>query len=358
MSTKHFLVLLFFVAVSCNKPDEPVTTQPPITIDPTFVNPLLTSGPDPWVIQKDSFYYYTQTSQGERIMVWRTKAVSKLSSAFNQIIFLRPTTGSNAYNIWAPELHYLDGKWYAYYTAGSSPDHSTQRTFVLENSSPDPLSGAWTDKGKVADAAADLFAIDATIFEHNNKRYMLWSGYASAADNTQRIYIAQMSNPWTLATGRSLISSPQYSWETIGSFTGVAPAVNEAPQILKNANGKVFLIYSASGCWTDDYSLGMMTLKDGGDPLSPADWIKNTSPIFVKRPESNAYGPGHNAFFKSPDRTEDWIIYHANSTTGQGCGDTRNPRMQKFEWNADGTPNFGQPVAVNTRVNRPAGEKD
>jgi GH43 family beta-xylosidase len=69
-----------------------------------------------------------------------------------------------------------------------------------------------------------------------------------------------------------------------------------------------------------------------------------------------AYGPGHNGFFILPDGTENWIIYHANDSSGQGCGDSRNPRMQKFAWNADGTPNFGNPVATNTSIKKPSRE--
>ena len=151
-----------------------------------------------------------------------------------------------------------------------------------------------------------------------------------------------------------MISAPQYAWESIGA----PPAVNEGPEILKNSAGKVFLTFSASGCWTDDYSLGLMTLKDGGDPLVPADWVKTNQPVFVKNPANQAFGPGHNAFFKSPDKTEDWIIYHANPQSGQGCNPSRSPRIQKFTWKTDGTPDFGQPVPLNVKLMRPSGEKD
>jgi GH43 family beta-xylosidase len=355
----YLLICLFFVTTFCNKPDNGggTVTPPPVTPDTTFTNPLLTSGPDPWVIQKDSTYYYTNTS-GDRLKLWRTTAMSQLKNAYVQTIWIKPATGPNSQNVWAPELHYLDGKWYMYYTAGSSTDQSTQRIFVFENTSADPLSGSWTDKGKVADPSADYFAIDATVFENNGKRYLIWSGRATATDITERLYIAQMANPWTLSTSRSLISSPQYSWEMIGSSpVSSLPQVNEGPEILKGPTGKIFLIYSASGCWTDDYALGMLTLKDNGDPMNAADWVKNPNPVFVKRPEAGAYGPGHNAFFKSPDKTEDWIIYHANPLPGQQCSDTRSPRMQKFTWNADGTPNFGVPVPINTPIPRPSGEK-
>jgi len=63
-----------------------------------------------------------------------------------------------------------------------------------------------------------------------------------------------------------------------------------------------------------------------------------------------------NGFFKSPDGKEDWIIYHANAKPDLKCSDERSPRMQKFTWNADGTPNFGEPVKINTKILNPSGE--
>jgi len=350
----YVFVLLFFVATqSCNK--NGTTYTPPEYIPPTvttFTNPLLSSGPDPWVIKKDSFYYYTNTS-GDKINIWKTKTMSQLGSAPVVTIWTKPATGPNSENIWAPELHFIDNKWYMYYTAGTSGDINTvQRLFVLENTSADPTQGTWVDKGKVADPAADFWAIDATVFEQNGSRYILWSGHASDVDFIQRIYIARLQNPWTLATGRTLISSPDYPWEKIG-----APAVNEGPEILKNNNGDPFLIFSASSCFTDDYSMGMLVLKSGGNPLLAADWTKSPNPVFGKKPENNAFGPGHGSFFKSPDGTENWMLYHANSSANQGCGDVRNPRIQKFTFNADGTPNFGEPVKTGTAITKPSGEK-
>jgi GH43 family beta-xylosidase len=356
MNKSFAYALLLSLAVACNKQktaNAPIPYLPdPVAKDSTFSNPLLPAGPDPWVEQKDSFYYYTHTS-GDRIRVWRTKAMSELKGAIDQTIWSRPASGPNAHNIWAPELHYLDGKWYAYYTAGSSPDLSTQRTFVLENTSEDPLKGSWVDRGKLADPTADYFAIDATVLEHGGKKYLIWSGHESATDNTQRLYIALMSNPYTLASTRVHLSSPTYDWEKVGT----PPAVNEGPEILIGPSGKVFLVYSASGCWTDDYKLGIITLKEGGDPMKADDWVKSPQPVFVQKPENGAYGPGHNGFFKSQDGKEDWIIYHANPLPGLGCADRRSPRMQRFSWNADGTPNFGEPVNLNTKLRRPSGEK-
>jgi GH43 family beta-xylosidase len=132
--------------------------------------------------------------------------------------------------------------------------------------------------------------------------------------------------------------------------------VNEGPEILQHG-GRIFLVYSAGGCWTDYYSLGMLTASASSDLLRPESWKKAPSPVFWLSPSAHAYGTGHNSFFQSPDGTEDWIVYHANAEAGQGCGGKRAPRAQRFTWNADGTPDFGRPVGVGVEMKAPSGEK-
>jgi GH43 family beta-xylosidase len=101
----------------------------------------------------------------------------------------------------------------------------------------------------------------------------------------------------------------------------------------------------------------MLTLQDGGDPLNAAHWTKSTSPVFTKKPTSAAYGPGHNSFFKSANGKEDWILYHANSKAGQGCGRNRSPRAQRFTWDKNGLPVFGVPVNEGKHLLVPAVRK-
>ena len=173
----------------------------------------------------------------------------------------------------------------------------------------------------------DLWAIDATVLEQNGKRYLLWSGHGSRLRWSSASTFRRMSNPWTLTGPRVELSRPQYSWERTAT-----PKVNEGPQVLKH-NNKTFLVYSASHCSTDDYALGLLTASSTADPMLPTSWTKTPTPVFTKDPADRAYGPGHNCFFKSKDGQEDWIIYHANTGPNQGCGDARNPRMQKFTWN-------------------------
>ena len=79
-------------------------------------------------------------------------------------------------------------------------------------------------------------------------------------------------------------------------------------------------------------------------------------PVFSKSIQHKVFGPGHNGFFQSKDGKENWIIYHANSESEQGCGGARSPRIQKFTWNADGSPDFGEPVSTLQKLRKPSGE--
>ena len=102
--------------------------------------------------------------------------------------------------------------------------------------------------------------------------------------------------------------------------------------------------------------VGMLTYN-GGEVLDAKSWDKSPEPVFQKSDENSVFGPGHNGFFKSPDGTEDWIVYHANDNAGDGCVGKRTTRVQKFTWNADGTPNFGTPVSTTMDIPNPSGDK-
>ena len=322
----------------------------------TFTNPLLPSGPDPWVEYKDGFYYYMNTT-GTNLTVWKTRNIADLKSAEKRVVWTPPATGPYSHDIWAPEIHFLRGKWYIYF-AGDAEKNSSHRIWVVENSSPDPLAGEWTFKSKVTDAS-DKWAIDASVFEDQGKLYMIWSGWEGDDNGTQSIYIAGMKNPWTIEGKRTRVSTPEYPWEKVGDVkdndkSGDPPHidVNEGPEILKHGD-KIFLIYSASACWTNFYELGMLTATSGSDLLDLGSWKKSSQPVFQQNPTTSVFAPGHNSFFTSTDGKQDWILYHANSASGQGCGEHRAPRAQPFTWNADGSPNFGAPIAAGIGIPRP-----
>jgi len=319
----------------------------------SFQNPVLDSGADPYSVYVDGYYYYTHTV-GDRIMLWKTKNLDNLSEAESKTIWVPPQDTAYSKEVWAPEIHYINEAWYVYFAADDG-DNNNHRMYALQNTSKDPFSEDWEFKGKVA-AYPDRWAIDGNVFEFKRQLYMVWSGWEGDTNGQQNIYIAKMKNPWTLEGNRVLISEPTNIWEKQGDLNDSKNPphvnVNEGPQFLEH-NGKVFVVFSANGCWTDYYSLGILQFT-GDDLLDPAAWEKHPKPIFVKSEENGVYAPGHNSFFKSPDGREDWILYHANANPGDGCGGNRSPRMQKIKWNIDGTPDLGIPASTNTKLKIPS----
>ncbi|MEO8171620.1 MAG: glycoside hydrolase family 43 protein [Sediminibacterium sp.] len=320
----------------------------------TFTNPLLPSGADPFSFYKDGFYYYTHTT-GRNITLWKTNSIANLKTAEKKVVFIPPAKGPYSKELWAPEIHFIQNKWYIYFAADSG-NNNQHRLFVLENSSGDPLQGEWIMKGKLT-TPDDKWAIDGSVFENKGQLYCIWSGWEGDMNGQQNIYIAKMKNPWTVAGERVRISAPELDWEMHGDLHDVNNPphvnVNEGPEVLVH-NDQLFLIYSASGCWTEYYALGMLRTSVNSNLLDPRSWKKSTQPVFKQTPDNKVYAPGHNSFFKSPDGKEDWILYHANSQPGQGCGGFRSPRAQKFTWSAEGFPVFGIPVSEKTILTVPS----
>jgi GH43 family beta-xylosidase len=331
------------------QPTTPPTSPPPTGgTTHTFTNPLKTQGPDPWLTYYNGYYYLATTTWNNKITMRRSATLGGLASAAEQTLFTL-SRSNGAGTMWAPEFHLLDGpngkRWYLYYVAGQEPyDLGTQRIHVLESAGTDPM-GPYSFKADLLDPTQNnTWELDPSILQLNGKLYLLGTYYNGSQPN----FIRELANPWTAAGTRHLLSSPTSNWETVGG------AVNEGAEAIQHG-GKTFIVFSASHCSTPDYKLGLLTYN-GGDPLNSSSWVKSNSPVFQRNDAAGVYGPGHNGFFKSPDGTEDWIVYHATNNPGGNCDLNRSTRAQKFTWNADGTPDFGKPVGLGVTLTAPSGE--
>jgi GH43 family beta-xylosidase len=313
-----------------------------------FRNPLnINGGADPWLTFYDGNYYLATTTWASEWTMRRSPTLAGLKTATPVQIYFE-TDPSRCCNMWAPEFRLLDGpnglRWYFYYTAGTAGTYDNQHTHVLESAGTDPM-GPYTYKARIYDPQNDTWAIDGSVLELNGSLYFLYSAFQNGL---QSLFIAPMSDPWTISGERVMISEPEYAWEEQGGF------VNEGPVALHH-DGDTFIIYSASSCNTPDYKLGMLTYN-GGDPLSAESWVKTPEPVFQRSDENGVFAPGHNGFFQSPDGTEDWIVYHANDSAEYGCDGRRSTRAQRINWNDDGTPNFGVPVSSDEEIAAPSGD--
>jgi GH43 family beta-xylosidase len=304
----------------------------------SYRNPIVKQRADPWVYRHtDGWYYFTASvPEFDRIEIRKARCIQELGAALPVIVWKKHAGGPMSANVWAPEIHFIGGKWFIYFAAAGVEALFDHRIYVLENDSPDPLSMTWVEKGPIVTNVSS-FSLDATEFESRGVHYLVWAQKDPAVRGNSNLYIAAMQNPWTISGTQVCISRPQYSWEREGFW------VNEGPAVLFR-NGKVFITYSASA--TDArYCMGMLSASDADNLLSEASWNKSPVPVFQTDNAGGVYGPGHNSF--TVEGGFDILVYHARSyrdIRGDPLYDpNRDTRAQAFGWNADGTPSFGTP---------------
>ena len=149
-----------------------------------------TSGNQPWILQRadpyvyrhtDGTYYFTASVPAyDRIILRRSRTLVGLADAEEVTIWKKHESGHMGNHIWAPELHFLEGKWYIYFAAGDAEDKWAIRPYVLECADADPVTGTWTEKGKMGCADEDefsfrSFSLDATVFENHGEHYYVWA---------------------------------------------------------------------------------------------------------------------------------------------------------------------------------------
>jgi len=276
-------------------------------------------GQDPWVVAHDGSLLLVQSAGGNRrIVVKRFRDLEHMDRNEETVIWTPSGPTRHLRQVWAPELHDIDGRWYVYFTAGDGRPGS-HRSYALV--SDDPL-GPYVTLGPVADPNHDVWAIDLTVFRHAGRLYALWSGWEGPGDVfPQNLYIAPMVNPWTISGERRCLSRPQHGWEM-----SVAP-VNEGPEVVRHPeSGRLFVLYAADASWTQAYKMGLLEWT-GGDVADPASWQKLSRPWFT--------GGGHGCVVDTPAGAR--LVYHRKISGDPGWAD-REILWTPFSWDPDGYP--------------------
>ncbi len=292
-------------------------------------NPVVAGANDPWVVEHEGHYYYCR-SFGKGVIVSEVPSLFELTNEGGKVVYTAPENTRYSSEYWAPELHYIDGAWYIY-VAADDGNNDNHRMYVLKGTTQDPTD-PFKMVGQITDRT-DRWAIDGTVLQVKGQLYFVWSGWRGSTNVSQNLYIAHMSDPCTIDSERVMISAPTHPWECVGT-----PTVNEGPVALCHGDD-TFIVYSASGSWTDSYCLGLLTLV-GDDPMDPHAWIKSEEAVFSSRP-GVAYGPGHCSFTTAVNGSV-WMIYHANLESGTGWAG-RSGWVAPVTFAEDGRPILGRP---------------
>lgn len=297
---------------------------------------------DPYVIRHtDGVYYFTASVPAyDRIILRKSNSLLGLKEAEEVTVWTKHESGPMSKHIWAPEIHYLFGKWYIYFAAGEVEDIWKIRPYVLECTGNDPCKDEWIEKGKMNRAEEDefsfeAFSLDATIFENHGEFYYVWAEKVGVGKAISNLYIAKLETATKLKTVQVLLTTPDYDWERVDFW------VNEGPAVVKK-NGKIYLTFSASATGAC-YCMGMLSTSEDLDLLDPKSWVKERYPVLVTEEEKGIYGPGHNSFTKD-EEGNDICVFHARTypeIVGDPLNDpNRHAMLMKVEWDKSDRPVF------------------
>ncbi len=308
----------------------------------SYEKPWIAQRADPFVVRaKDGFYYFTASlPEFDGIAIRRGRTLSELSDAPERLIWKKHEEGPMSENVWAPEMHYLDGSWYIYFAASDKADIWALRPYVLRCEGSDPMTDQWVECGPMQCSDEDefsfrAFSLDSTVFEVQGDRYYVWAEKVGVGKQISNLYIAKMESPTKLSTVQVMLTTPDYDWERHGFW------VNEAPGVLFHG-GRIYLTFSASDT-SAAYCVGMLSASADADLLDPRSWTKYRQPVLSTCEEKGIYGPGHNSFTVD-EEGRPVMVFHARSgagTTGNPLFDgARHAMLMHVKFHEDGTPYF------------------
>eukprot|EP01088_Endostelium_zonatum_P022395 TRINITY_DN9594_c0_g1_i1.p1 TRINITY_DN9594_c0_g1~~TRINITY_DN9594_c0_g1_i1.p1 ORF type:complete len:337 (+),score=50.85 TRINITY_DN9594_c0_g1_i1:142-1152(+) len=268
----------------------------------TYENPIIRGfdNPDPGAIYADGKYYVATTGSNagspgqfpihvsKNLVDWETQGSIFTPSTL-------PSCGINSF--WAPEIHFVNGKYVAYFAARN---HQGVLCVGVAVSQGGPL-GPYHDRGSPLIANASMGNIDPTFwFEHSTQTpYLIWKedGNGHSPQVPTNIYVQQLTKDGTSGIGswHSILVNDPRSWE--------GPLV-EGPWLMK-ANDTYYLFYSGNGYASTAYAIGVAQSKH---ILGP--YVKYAENPIV-RSDDHFSGPGHCSVLIDPHTHEWFFIYHS-----------------------------------------------
>jgi GH43 family beta-xylosidase len=308
---------------------------------------------DPFIATYNGNYYMVYTKgNNQEVRIRKAPSLAAMANSTTDVVMWAANSdpvnspccniGSGGY------LLQRDGRWYYYNQGNTTGSVNDDFSFVLESAGLDPL-GPYTWKARFTGPGPGGRGYANAPLVINGNLYLSITASIGAGGNA--VFLASMSNPYTLSSPWVRIAAPTQPWECANNR-----CIDEGSSVIER-NGKVYLVFSAGGYESPDYCVGMLTANVSANVLDAASWTKSPDCVFKRNDPNQAYGPASMTFFSSPDGTETWFAYHIKTTTPLTFGgEDRRICAKKLLWNPDNTPNFGTPDALDTYHPVPAGD--
>jgi GH43 family beta-xylosidase len=228
----------------------------------------------------------------------------------------------DTYDFWAPEIHKIGRKFFAYYTARDRTGR-----LCIGAASAARVEGPWTDLGRPLIRDERVGLIDSHHFFDpvSGKHLLYWKkdGNDLSPREKTTFYARELSpDGLSLIGPRHEVLENDQEWE--------ADVVEGAWVTYRN--GWYYAFYSGNDYTTNRYALGVARSRS---PFGPFE--KN--PRRLLSTGAAATGPGHNSIVKGPDG-KDLLVYHAYEPGGGGYRKKRVMRIEPIEW-IGGWPRVG-----------------
>lgn len=218
-------------------------------------------GQDPFIHMYNGYHHLVESIDEKKIAVSIINPHT-MRRVTQQIVW----ESSSELQVWAPELHQIDGHWFIYYSS-SNGENNTHGAKVIGAANNPFGPYLWSQN------LIDPWSIDMTTFVWEGKRYAAWSGWDRNKDEfPQNLYIAPMISPVEVGE-RVLLTKPEFDWEL-----SIKP-INEGPQTYIK-DGRLFMLFSANASWTQEYATGLLELI-GVNPLNSWHWVKRDRPLML-----------------------------------------------------------------------------
>jgi beta-xylosidase len=282
MKDLRYLIFLFLavLTVSCkesvnkNEPDKPAKAN------------ALVSLADPFIMLHDDLYYAYGTHADDGIAVFTSNDLKEWKKADNLALHKDNSYGDKWF--WAPEVYYVNNKFYMYYSA---EEH------ICVAVSDFPL-GPFIQEEKKPMIENEKTIDNSLFIDDDGTAYLLFDRFNDGLN----IWIAKLEDDLTTIKMETLHKCINVSQE----WEEVWPRVNEGAYIVKH-NGIYYMTYSANSYESQFYGIGCATATD-----IMGEWTKYSHNPLLQKP-GNLVGVGHSSMFM--DKEGDWrIVFHAHQS--------------------------------------------
>lgn len=243
-------------------------------------------------------------------------------------------------NYWAPEIAFIEGTFYMYYSLGfGDKGHHLRVATSLR------AQGPYTDSGALlTDPYHCPFAIDPSPFQDDDGSWYLFYArdFIDLNDGSRigtGIVVDRLITPTKLAGDPAVILRARHDWQRFANDRIIYGAVYdwhtlEGPCVRKR-NNRYWCLYSA-GRWEDNtYGIDYAFADHVLGPYVTGD--NSQGPRVLHTVPGKLIGPGHNSLVWGPDDMTEYIVYHAWDARMS----KRQMRISPIEWTSHG-PNLLQ----------------